>query len=164
MHWKPIHSDGGDQPVQEDVRSGVAATEFPVDKGAKTDLRYTMSKLSWAEQCKDPRWQKKRLEIMRLAEFQCESCLLKTVTLNVHHGYYERGLAPWEYPNDTLFCLCKPCHQTSSMISLLIHRELGRIRPAFYESVLEYLKYKSARTSWPISGTSRYTTPETTNG
>ncbi len=58
----------------------------------------------------DPRWQKKRLEVMNRAEFRCEACGDDKETLNVHHGYYEKGLMPWDYETRTLWCLCEECH------------------------------------------------------
>ena len=30
--------------------------------------------------------------------------------LNVHHKYYVKGKAPWEYENDALITLCQDCH------------------------------------------------------
>lgn len=31
--------------------------------------------------------------------------------LEVHHTYYEKGLKPWEYPDDSLKTLCWICHK-----------------------------------------------------
>jgi hypothetical protein len=66
----------------------------------------------WADQYKDSRWQKKRLEVMERAGWVCEECGATGdgVTLNVHHLYYETGKAPWEYPGDALLTLCETCH------------------------------------------------------
>lgn len=66
--------------------------------------------MTYQELLKDPRWQRKRLEIMERADFACEKCHDKTTTLNVHHERYVRGRAPWEYENDELHCLCERCH------------------------------------------------------
>jgi hypothetical protein len=66
---------------------------------------------SWAEQCKDPRWQKKRLEIMERSVFECDNCGDKETTLNVHHTYYDKGLSAWEYPDESLKCYCEKCHE-----------------------------------------------------
>lgn len=35
------------------------------------------------EAYKDPRWQRKRLEVMQIARFECELCASKDKTLNV---------------------------------------------------------------------------------
>ena len=60
---------------------------------------------------KDPRWQKKRLEIMERDNFTCQSCGDTESTLNVHHTYYEKGKKPWEYPDVTLITWCENCHK-----------------------------------------------------
>lgn len=60
---------------------------------------------------RDPRWQKKRLEVMERDDFTCRSCGSKTKTLNVHHAYYEKGKKPWEYPSDVLITWCEDCHR-----------------------------------------------------
>lgn len=62
------------------------------------------------EQLKDPRWQRKRLEILQRADFMCESCGSTTETLHVHHGRYRKGTSPWEYEEQELHCLCAGCH------------------------------------------------------
>ena len=67
--------------------------------------------MKYFEKLKDPRWQKRRLEIMEKAEFMCVMCQDNEHTLNVHHFYYERGKDPWEYPDDALWCLCEGCHK-----------------------------------------------------
>jgi hypothetical protein len=66
--------------------------------------------MTYAEKLKDPRWQKKRLEIMSRDKFTCQRCKDATSTLNVHHRYYEKSAMPWEYPNDALVTYCQKCH------------------------------------------------------
>jgi hypothetical protein len=65
---------------------------------------------------KDPRWQKKRLEVMRQANFRCESCESKDKTLNVHHKSYKKNQSPWEYDEWELECLCEDCHSEKHKI------------------------------------------------
>ena len=52
-------------------------------------------KKTYQELLKDPRWQKKRLEIMEEHNFKCENCGDETETLNIHHGYYAKDCDPW---------------------------------------------------------------------
>lgn len=52
-------------------------------------LLYWSNPMTYYEMLKDPRWQKKRLEIMERDEFACRDCGDKESTLNVHHTYYE---------------------------------------------------------------------------
>lgn len=66
---------------------------------------------TYSEKLRDPRWQKKRLEIMERDGFKCRACGSGTDTLNVHHLYYDKGASPWEYENDALITLCESCHE-----------------------------------------------------
>jgi hypothetical protein len=68
-----------------------------------------MSKTSYSEKLKDPRWQKKRLEIMQRDNFTCTLCGDKESFLNVHHMAYS-GM-PWEIPNESLITTCEFCHK-----------------------------------------------------
>ena len=68
-------------------------------------------KKTYAELLRDPRWQKKRLEIMQRDNFSCVICSSKDKTLHVHHCFYKKGADPWDYPNDSLVTLCFDCHE-----------------------------------------------------
>jgi len=59
----------------------------------------------------NPRWQRKRLEIMSRDDFKCTRCGCDDLPLHVHHDYYEWGRLPWEYDNVYLRTLCEWCHQ-----------------------------------------------------
>ena len=65
---------------------------------------------SYAELLKDPRWQKKRLEIMQRDNFTCQLCGDQERQMHVHHKYYLDGKRPWEYSNNVLVTLCENCH------------------------------------------------------
>ena len=66
---------------------------------------------NYSDKLKDPRWQKKRLEIMQRDEFTCQKCYDNESTLNVHHKFYFPDKEPWNYPNEVLTTLCEECHQ-----------------------------------------------------
>lgn len=66
--------------------------------------------MTYAEKLKDPRWQKKRLEILDDRGWACEWCCDKEKTLHVHHVLYLKNLNPWEYDNKYLRVLCETCH------------------------------------------------------
>lgn len=68
----------------------------------------------YSEKRKDPRWQKKRLEVMNRDEFTCQVCFGKETTLNVHHRWYERGKDPWDYPDECFLTLCECCHEVET--------------------------------------------------
>lgn len=83
---------------------------------------------TYAEKLKDPRWQKKRLQVLEAAGWECVNCGSGTKTLHVHHGYYMRGREPWDYPDTALHCLCEDCHkrttETRSAIDALLGSQL----------------------------------------
>ena len=68
-----------------------------------------VAKQEYAEKLKHPLWQKKRLEVLEAANWECASCKTKDQTLHVHHLCYSDG-DPWETPNEFLECLCEACH------------------------------------------------------
>jgi len=69
-------------------------------------------KSAYAQKLRDPRWQKKRLEIMSRDKFTCRSCASTERTLNVHHLFYPKGAEPWECPDESLATLCELCHES----------------------------------------------------
>lgn len=66
---------------------------------------------NYAEKLKDPRWQKRRLEIMERDKWACQKCGSKEDTLHVHHVNYNKGAAPWEYDDKELVTFCLACHE-----------------------------------------------------
>jgi len=69
------------------------------------------TKKSYYELLRDPRWQRKRLEIMGRDNFTCTCCEEKDKQLHVHHFHYIRGREPWDYPDNLLITLCEECHK-----------------------------------------------------
>ena len=67
--------------------------------------------MTYSEKLQDPRWQRRRLNVLQSAEFSCQDCGDKTKTLHVHHGRYEKGKEPWEALDSDLMCLCSFCHR-----------------------------------------------------
>lgn len=81
---------------------------------------------SWySEKLKDPRWQKKRLEVLERAGWKCQCCGDEGSTLHVHHLVYIKG-DPWESPDDTLECLCEECHELRTRFDELIKGVEGK--------------------------------------
>lgn len=76
-----------------------------------------MEKKQYFELLKDPRWQKKRLQIFEMDYFRCRQCESKDDTLNVHHLWYEPGKNPWESPDEALITLCDKCHKEAHSIN-----------------------------------------------
>jgi hypothetical protein len=73
--------------------------------------------MTYSEKLQDPRWQKKRLEIMSRDEFKCVKCSSETNTLTVHHFYYVSGRMPWEYPGGSMATMCRKCHSEAHGVS-----------------------------------------------
>lgn len=88
--------------------------------------------MSYSDKLKDPRWQRKRLEVMQRDKFRCLVCGDDKSTLHVHHLAYHGD--PWKTPLGMLETLCESCHEfrsetnkklremSTSDLSLLIHQ------------------------------------------
>lgn len=85
---------------------------------------------TYSEKLKDPRWQKVRLQVMERDHWTCVNCSSEEKMLSVHHGYYERGLEPWEYPLSTLWTVCEDCHVFLEKERAALYRMLAEIGPS----------------------------------
>lgn len=94
---------------------------------------------SYYEQLKHPLWQNKKGGILARAGHKCENCDGTDTTLHAHHTYYERGRKPWEYPDDSLICLCEDCHETAEDLLLQIRIWTGRSPGDEYISSLRWV-------------------------
>lgn len=91
-----------------------------------------MSK-TYSEKLLDPRWQRKRLEILSRSDFQCEACMDSENTLHVHHKHYIKGREPWEYEPHELVVLCKECHSNEHDARMMLDRALAAVPSKFME-------------------------------
>jgi hypothetical protein len=103
-------------------------------------------KQSYYELLKHPKWQKKRLEVLQFADFQCEDCRADDVTLHIHHTYYEKGLAPWEYLEESLHALCEECHRKAQDRQTLLQRQIGSLMLEDLDRLLGYVMALHANT------------------
>jgi len=105
------------------------------------------TKDTFLEAYRDPKWQKKRLEVLELAGWECSDCGSNEDTLHVHHTYYEKDKKPWKYPIESLHCLCEDCHKKAQDINTLLKRQLGKIglqdpiQLLYYAMALEAQEY-----------------------
>lgn len=60
---------------------------------------------------RNPKWQRRKSEIMLRDNFKCQICGDMENTLNVHHIRYVKGREPWEYDDNELITLCEKCHE-----------------------------------------------------
>jgi hypothetical protein len=88
---------------------------------------------------RNPRWQKKRLEVMQRDVFTCQICFDNESTLNVHHRYYLSGTeGPWDYPLDALVTLCESCHEMETVeMPGAIHALNIQFKRFFYSSDID---------------------------
>jgi hypothetical protein len=68
----------------------------------------------YLDKLKDPRWQKKRLEIFERDGWTCKKCEDSESTLHIHHLVYLNGKDPWEIPDGFLITLCQKCHEENN--------------------------------------------------
>jgi len=78
-------------------------------RGQHRKFRSHIPPMTYSQKLKDPRWQKKRLEILERDKWTCQICHQDDDTLHVHHVEY-RKCEPWETPNELLTSLCEICH------------------------------------------------------
>jgi hypothetical protein len=106
--------------------------------------------VKYSEKLKDPRWQKKRLEVFLRDEFTCQICLDSETTLNVHHKRYIPNNEPWDYSLNDLITLCENCHNverdTRGKAESVLLEQLKLI---FFSSDIEALS--QAVSSMPLS-------------
>lgn len=80
-------------------------------------------KETYAELLKDPRWQKKRLEVMQRDNFTCQHCGAQDKELQVHHLIYHKDYKPWEYQSDELITLCSKCHENETEYNSILYSD-----------------------------------------
>ena len=66
---------------------------------------------NYSELLRNPKWQKKRLEIMSRDNFQCQVTFFKDKPLCVHHKRYIKGRKPWEYEDEDLITVTEDIHK-----------------------------------------------------
>lgn len=76
---------------------------------------------NYATLLRDPRWQRRRLEMLEKAGFKCEQCDCACIELHVHHKKYIAGRNPWEYSDSELIVLCKDCHEVAHIPAPSLH-------------------------------------------
>lgn len=81
--------------------------------GLYADERYDTSPTpnTYREKLGDVRWSKKADTVKTRAGHRCQDCGKSGRSLEAHHCWYKYGLEPWQYPLDSLRCLCRPCHE-----------------------------------------------------
>lgn len=94
---------------------------------------------TYSEKLKDPRWQKKRLEVMEASKFTCDMCRSTEKTLHVHHVNYRKGAKPWDYELNEFKCLCEDCHKLVESNIFKARILCSHAHPVMLETVLFWL-------------------------
>lgn len=82
---------------------------------------------TYAEKLLDPRWQKKRLEVLERDSWMCQYCYDSENTLHVHHLRYEDYYKnPWDYPLVYLITACEKCHKEEPIAIKPIEKNIIR--------------------------------------
>lgn len=88
------------------------------------------ARLSYGEQLKHPKWQRRRLECLEAAGWECGNCGCKDTTLHVHHKRYLKGRMAWEYGDAELEVLCETCHQAEHITAEKVQQVLAATHTA----------------------------------
>lgn len=67
---------------------------------------------NYSEKLKNPKWQKRRLEILQRDNFTCQICTDTETELQIHHKKYTGE--PHEAPEEDLVTMCKCCHKAET--------------------------------------------------
>jgi hypothetical protein len=95
---------------------------------------------TYVEKLKDPRWQKKRLEVLAAHDWTCSFCSSTVKSLQVHHGCYLPRTDPWDYPENLLHVVCEDCHPVIQAKTNEIFFLIGMLGPCQIDSVLSVVK------------------------
>lgn len=92
--------------------------------------------MSYADDLKHPKWQRKRLEIMRRDGWACTACHANDKTLHIHHKRYIAGHKPWEYADVDLSTFCEECHKLYHSVADHYANMQWQGKVAFWEKLL----------------------------
>lgn len=90
--------------------------------------------MDYKEKLLDPRWQRKRLEILSRDNFICTCCGDDKETLHVHHFKYNGE--PWDVDSSLLVTFCATCHWAHEFYKDFIIRKIEKVKKNNEYSVL----------------------------
>ena len=92
--------------------------------------REWVSRSEFSEQYRSPAWQKRRLERLDAAGWECGNCGDSESQLHVHHTRYVAGRKVWDYSDEELQVLCEACHSGAHALKERLNEALASI-PGF---------------------------------
>jgi len=90
-----------------------------------------IKKNDYQELLKDPRWIKKRNQILSRDKNTCQFCGCQDKYMQVHHKRYIKGNKPWEYEDKDLITLCGRCHEMETEFNGLVYEDYKQLRDVF---------------------------------
>ncbi len=101
--------------------------------------RQTKGQKEYLAKLRDPRWQKRRNDVLIRDEYTCQMCGANEShgrNLQVHHAFYSKRFEfPWEYPIETLYTMCEKCHPAAETIKQQIYGSLAYVSPRYQHHV-----------------------------
>lgn len=91
--------------------------------------------MDYKQQLLDPRWQKKRLEVLQRDNFTCKICGNKQSTLHVHRLFYDKELKCWEYPNNSYITLCEECHSNEHKSNKILQDRISQLKKKGFTNI-----------------------------
>lgn len=70
--------------------------------------------MNYRDKLKDPRWQRKRLEVLQRDSFTCCHCGDDKTELHIHHLKYSGD--PWEAKMEDMITVCVHCHNMEELL------------------------------------------------
>lgn len=81
---------------------------------------------AYLEKLQHPKWQKKRLSILKRDKWQCRYCKDKETMLQVHHLKYTKK-EPHLEPSVNLITVCEPCHKIVEYLKHKRYNDVGKL-------------------------------------
>jgi hypothetical protein len=108
--------------------------------------------MSYSEKLKDPRWQKKRLDIFNRDCFKCVLCESEEKTLHAHHVCYFKNYDPWDYDPFFIITLFEDCHsyvhEKDGINEYLIMKKIEKLQSS--------IDFADGQKSYDIGGIMRF--------
>lgn len=79
------------------------------------------------------------MEVFESRDWACQSCGDQIKGLHLHRCYDQLELDPWDYPLDSLKCLCGECHKARGETEIRIQEFLALFTLPELKAILETL-------------------------
>lgn len=107
--------------------------------------------MEFKDQYRSPLWQKKRLECLDSADYQCQRCFNKEAQLHVHHKQYVKGRMIWDYTIGELLVLCDECHETTHHEKDILNSTIAMIDVLAVEEIIGLIAGYCSEINGPAS-------------